>query len=508
MLGDGTAARAYHQSTNHSLQSVRSNQHQLIWSNQPRPFKLYVDAELVSLGEVAPDSTLNALNAISSAVPTEGPSNALTRRTLASVLHYSAGITKRITYGGRTMEFRAAACTGALYHIDVYAVTEQLGDLEAGVYHFGPQDGQLRRLRNGDYRSHLIAAGENEPAARAAQTVLVLTTTFWRNSWKYQARAYRHAFWDSGTMLANTLGVSRAHTVRATVDLGFKDESVNRLLGLDTEREVAIAIVPLGESSDIPPTSPSLAPLPLETVPYSHYEVPEPLIVGTHRASSFSDDGEVAAWRERAASLRPSHGATSGPAEPNDEPSEPIESIIRRRGSARRFQRTPISMDDLDTILYASTRGIPSDVLGETAPATSSLYLIVNAVTGMEPGAYVYEPESHTIQSLRLGDFRSDAGYLDLGQELAADAAVNVYLLADLDRVLGALGNRGYRAAQLEASIISGKLYLASYARNLAATGLTFFDDDVIRFFGPHAAGKNVMFLTAIGHRAPRQRIG
>jgi hypothetical protein len=107
-----------------------------------------------------------------------------------------------------------------------------------------------------------------------------------------------------------------------------------------------------------------------------------------------------------------------------------------------------------------------------------------------------------------LGDFRSDAGYLDLGQELAADAAVNVYILADLERVFGKLGSRGYRAAQLEASIIGGKLYLASYARNLAATGLTFFDDDVIRFFGPHAEGKSVMFLTAIGHRAARMRIG
>ena len=67
------------------------------------------------------------------------------------------------------------------------------------------------------------------------------------------------------------------------------------------------------------------------------------------------------------------------------------------------------------------------------------------------------------------------------------------------------MGDRGYRVAQLEASIISGKLYLASYALNLAATGLTFFDDDVVQFFSPHANGKSVMFLTAIGNRAPSQ---
>ena len=52
--------------------------------------------------------------------------------------------------------------------------------------------------------------------------------------------------------------------------------------------------------------------------------------------------------------------------------------------------------------------------------------------------------------------------------------------------------NRGYRAVQLEAGIIGGRIYLAAYAQHLGATGLTFFDDDVINFFSPHAKGKAV----------------
>ena len=61
-------------------------------------------------------------------------------------------------------------------------------------------------------------------------------------------------------------------------------------------------------------------------------------------------------------------------------------------------------------------------------------------------------------------------------------------------------GNRGYRAAQLEAAIVAGKLYLAAYALRTGATGLTFFDDEVTTFFSPHATGKSVMFLIALGH--------
>ena len=66
-------------------------------------------------------------------------------------------------------------------------------------------------------------------------------------------------------------------------------------------------------------------------------------------------------------------------------------------------------------------------------------------------------------------------------------------------------GNRGYRAVQLEAGAIGGKMYLAAYAQRLGATGLTFFDDDVINFFSPHAKGKSAIFLLAIGKPLKRK---
>ena len=57
-----------------------------------------------------------------------------------------------------------------------------------------------------------------------------------------------------------------------------------------------------------------------------------------------------------------------------------------------------------------------------------------------------------------------------------------------------------YRAAQLEGGIIGGRLYLGAYAQGFGATGLTFFDDEVTEFFSPHASGKSVMFLVALGY--------
>ena len=130
------------------------------------------------------------------------------------------------------------------------------------------------------------------------------------------------------------------------------------------------------------------------------------------------------------------------------------------------------------------------------------LYLIVHDVEGLPAGVYVFHRDRQALELLKEGNFRREAGYLGLEQELPADASVNVYCLADLPRILERFGNRGYRATQLEAGIIGGKLYLSAYAQRLGATGLTFYDDDVTAFFSPHAAGKSVIFLIALGRSA------
>jgi hypothetical protein len=96
---------------------------------------------------------------------------------------------------------------------------------------------------------------------------------------------------------------------------------------------------------------------------------------------------------------------------------------------------------------------------------------------------------------------------LGLGQELPADASADVFFLADLRSILERFGNRGYRAVQLEAGLLGGKLYLSAYAQRLGATGLTFFDDDVVDFFSPHAKGKSAIFLMALGHGKRRELV-
>jgi SagB-type dehydrogenase family enzyme len=502
------AAWKYHNGTKHSYQSIRANPHTLDWENQPIPFKIYPGLEATRLGQQISSSGVSALSAIAAVEVPSKKQATLTRQSLAEVFFLSAGITKRRSYPGGEMLYRAAACTGALYHIDLYLVCGDLEDLAAGVYHFGPHDFSLRALRKGDYRSLLHRAGGQEPSLVRAEAIIICASTYWRNAWKYQARAYRHCYWDSGTILANLLAGAAARCVPAKVVMGFVDYAVNNLLGLDIQREASLVMVALGDKPwASPETSPRVEPLTMATQPLSRREVDYPSIRAMHEASSLGSEEEVADWRLR---------TMSGKARPKEEvkasqlfsltplagaelPQDEVEKVVLRRGSTRRFARLPITFQELSTMLDRATRGIPADFLDSANASLNDVYLIVHAVKGLPAGAYFYRREERALELLEGRDFRREAGLLGLGQELPADCSVNVYFMTDLGRVLERFGNRGYRAAQLEASIMGGKLYLAAYAQRLGASGLTFFDDDVTEFFSPHAEGKSVMFLIALG---------
>src|SRR5215470_262063 len=219
-----SVARRYHERTAHSPASVRASGHTLDWDNKPFPFKVYTDIPALHLPhevDLLATPTLAAIAGEGAPAPT-----ALTLGALTSVLYYTAGVTKQKHYpGGGEVLFRAAASTGALYQTEVYVVAHAVEGLAPGVYHFCPGDFTLRRLRDEDAAGALAEAAADASLARRAAT-LALTGIIWRNSWKYQARTYRHLFWDAGTMLANALAVGAALGLAPRLSTGLVDDAV------------------------------------------------------------------------------------------------------------------------------------------------------------------------------------------------------------------------------------------------------------------------------------------
>ena len=502
------AARKYHNGTKHSYLSVRMHPHFLDWENKPLLFKIYPTLEVMRLPRDFRATGVAALSAISAPAVPATVDSIPDLETLAQLLFFSAGVTRSRKFEGGETFFRAAACTGALYEIELYVVCGDLPGLAAGVYHYGVAESGLRELRKGDFREALVKATNGESSTTHAPIILICTGTYWRNAWKYRSRTYRHFGWDNGTLLANTLAVSAAQGFPARIVGGFVDREINALLDLDTRREVALWLVPVGfaASPAISP-SPALQPLRLATVPYSKTEVDYPAMRQIHEASSLALPEEVEVWRRAASAggeLDPARPANSeSPERLNPKlPRDTVEQVILRRGSTRKFSNDPITLLQLSTALDLATSSIPADFLSPHVPFLNDLYVVVNSVVGLDAGAYFYDRRTRKLELLKKGAFRDKARYLGLEQDLPGDAAADIFFLADLEKILERLGNRGYRAAQLEAGIIGGKLYLAAYAQRFGASGLTFYDDDVASFFSPHSKGKSAIFLVALGKSA------
>jgi hypothetical protein len=399
-------------------------------------------------------------------------------RLVGRLLFLSAGVVRMLPVPGGPMWFRAAGSAGNLAPVEVYLLTGDLDGLEGGLYHYEPVDHALVRLCD--------VPVETPPA-------LVLTGVPWRTCWKYRERGFRHLWWDGGTMLAHVLAVTAEARLPARVELGFVDAEVATLVGADGVHELPLAVVGLRGRSALPPPEPvvrgHLADDPFEF----------PLVTAAYRAGELAAVGDVAAWREAAGGLEPA--VAPDPVEPPWDGA--LEDVVLRRGSTRRFDVGAVAPAALVTKgLPWATAPAPLDVLPSGATLLEHL-LLVNAVDGVRPGAYRVAGDG--LVELGVGEVRDVGRYLCLGQRLGGDGALTAFHAAHLDRVTAVLGDRGYRAALLEAGIVEGRLHLAAFGVGLGASGLTFFDDEVSRFFATSAAP---MLVTAVGMPAYRSRPG
>jgi nitroreductase len=343
----------------------------------------------------------------------------------------------------------------------------------------------VRRLRAEDVRAALARAAAAPEVAEAA-AILVLTAIVWRTAWKYGARGWRHVFWDTGAMLANLLALADEAGLDPRLFTAFADAEVARILGTDPPEEAPVALLALGHAE--PASLPSaLPPVRHNALPLSPRERRFPEAEEVQAASELATEDEVRGWREAAASF--------GDRRDRGKPPAQLDRVILRRGSARDFTLDSIERDELATAPRWACAEVPGDL-----PSLCSTSVIAHAVEGLRPAAYRFDPPDR-FERVREGGSRRETAHLCLHQPLGGAAAATIFFTADLDRVLSALGDRGYRVAQLDAGIRAGRLSLGAYARGLGATGLTFYDDEVRDFL---RTGHEPMMCVAMGVDARR----
>lgn len=471
----------YHQSSKHTPASVRYGSHRLDWNTKPSPFKQYLELAPFALPAPAPATRFPATSAIAGAM---GPARDLDAAELARLLTLAAGIRRVLQQPpADPIFFRTYACAGALYPNEVYLACGEVEGIAPGLYHYAPAEDALRLLREGDPRQFLMrATGAHESVGRAPVSVIISGIP-WRTAWKYKQRGYRHLFWDAGMILANLLALSASGGHPSEVVLGFDDEELNRLLGVDGKTEMGICVVPIGKPAAKSPPTAAAPPKPIShpVAKLSHWERSYDEVVQAHRETSLSGFADTQLWHQSPA---------GDPAPLSTFCIDGIEKIIRRRGSKRAFKALAIPLEELAGILDHATHKLHCD----WGDGLVQVALIAHNVDELSSGAYSFV---FGVDPIAHGDFREKSQFLCLDQPLGGQSAATLFLMSDLSVTSTILGSRGYRAAQLEAGIMAGRIYLSAYACGFGATGLTFYDDEVRSFFDTEA---EPMIAVALGH--------
>lgn len=181
--------------------------------------------------------------------------------------------------------------------------------------------------------------------------------------------------------------------------------------------------------------------------------------------------------------------------------------VINKRRSIREYTARPISLQELSDLLflgsgvtdkkpYISLRSAPS--AGASYPI--EIYVVANAVAGLEKGFYHYVPEEHLLEVIRKGDFAVQLKELCLGQAFVKDASAIILMSGVFPRVCARYGNRGYRYVYMEAGHIAQNLYLGATALDLGSCVIgAFLDDEMNLFCGLDGEEESIIYIHCIG---------
>lgn len=162
----------------------------------------------------------------------------LTLTELGQLLWAAQGITSE--EGGRT-----APSAGALYPLEVFAVTRDVEGIDPGVWRYEPEEHRLRAVRAGERTAELAAASLDQEWVSDAPASIVIAGVSERTTVEYGERGERYVVLEAGHAAQNLVLQATVLGLAAVTVGAFDDAEVQQVLGL-AENEEPLYVVPVG----------------------------------------------------------------------------------------------------------------------------------------------------------------------------------------------------------------------------------------------------------------------
>jgi SagB-type dehydrogenase family enzyme len=173
----------------------------------------------------------------------------LTLAALAAMIRASYGVIgpDQMPGGGQFLR-RSVPSAGGLYPLELYLLVGNVTGLAPGIYHLDAVGEALENLRPGNWQAEASGIFYTWPYVEFAPVILCYAADFARTQKKYGPRGYRYIHLEAGHAAQN-LCLSATGQGLATLCMGgYRDGTLNRLLGLSPPREGVVYAVALGHA--------------------------------------------------------------------------------------------------------------------------------------------------------------------------------------------------------------------------------------------------------------------
>jgi len=418
----------YHMKTKHSYFSVRNNPNLLNWNNQPNQFKSYLEPFFKT------KLNLEKIN--------------------HRLIYYIAGITAKKTYPGVEYYLRVNPSAGALYPNELYFQSRKNKDFKDGIYHFDIASSSVTLL-------HLLENDDGlEPyfnyKTKQDGFIFLISSIYYRSSWKYKNRAFRYCLLDAGHLLGSIESSSYVCDKPYKIIYNFDKKVLNKVFNFD-KKEFFSSSVFVSKNTD---EKVCKVELNLPTVDGSFYFEKNIMIEEAYNQSlalkNFKNEDKKPIF---------------------DFDKKIFEQIILKRRSTREFLRKTIDKNEFETIMETISQAVPSD-----CDEKLDIYCVINRVNNMKLGLI------KNGKYIKEGNFMSKAGYLCLEQDLGFSSSVTFFITSN---------SKNYQELYQKAGLMGHRLYLASNYLRIACSGIgAYYDDEVCEFLGEYS---QVLYALAIG---------
>lgn len=176
-----------------------------------------------------------------------------------------------------------------------------------------------------------------------------------------------------------------------------------------------------------------------------------------------------------------------------------LEEALSRRRSRRRFQKQPLTPEQVSQLLWAAQGITEPERAFRTAPSAGATFPL-ELYPVMAEGVFHYKPEGHEMEKVISGDMRLLLSRAAIKQRFIEEAPLTIIIASVQPRTAARYGPRAERYIYFEVGHAAQNIHLQAVSLGLGSVPVGAFHDDEVQRVTAIPAGQAPLYLISVGY--------